>query len=146
MIKRDIGVDISNVPGGGAAGGLGAGLKALFNAELKPGAQLVLALLDLEQAIQDADLVLTGEGRLDDQTRYGKAPGAVAALAKKHGVPCIAIAGMLDNSAYQLHDAGFSAVFSLCPGPVTLEQALQHSEQYLASSAEQIIRCLQIHH
>lgn len=142
VTKRDIGIDIRDLPGAGAAGGLGAGLKAFFNAELKPGAQLVLALLGVEQAIEGADLVLTGEGRLDGQTRFGKAPGAVAALAQKHGVPCIAIAGMLDDGAYSLHDAGFSAVFSLCPGPVTLEQALQQSEKFLASSTEQVIRCL----
>jgi glycerate kinase len=142
VIKRDIGMDVCDLPGGGAAGGLGAGLKAFFNAELKPGAQLVLALLDVEKAIEHADLVFTGEGRLDDQTRFGKAPGAVAALAKKHRVPCIAIAGMLDDSAYKLHDAGFTAVFSLCPGPVTLEQAIRHAEKYMTSSTEQIIRCL----
>ena len=141
VIQRDIGIDVRDLPGGGAAGGLGAGLKAFFNAKLTPGAEQVLALLGVEQAIEHADLVLTGEGRLDAQTRFGKAPGAVAALAQKHGVPCIAIAGALDDSAYALHDAGFTAVFSLCPGPVTLEQAVQYAEKYLAASAEQIIRC-----
>jgi len=143
VIQRDLGVDVRDLPGGGAAGGLGAGLSAYLNAQLQPGAQLVLALLGVEQAIVDADLVLTGEGCLDKQTRFGKAPAAVAALARRHGVPCIGIAGMLDDSAYRLHDAGFTALFSLCPGPVSLEQAIVHSDRYLAAVTEQIIRCLQ---
>lgn len=143
VIERQFGIDVRELPGGGAAGGMGAGLTALFQAELKPGAQLVLELLQVESAIASADLVLTGEGRLDYQTRYGKAPGAVAALAGKHAVPCIAVAGMLDDSAYELHDSGFTAVFSLCPGPVSQQQALTHSAEYLARSTEQALRCLQ---
>jgi glycerate kinase len=144
VIERDFGLKIAEWPGGGAAGGVGAGLKAFFDAELKPGAQLVLELLQVETAIASADLVLTGEGRLDYQTRFGKAPGAVAALAGRHGVPCIAVAGTLDDSAYQLHDGGFTAVFSLCPGPVPLQQVIEHAARYLELCTEQIMRCLQL--
>jgi len=144
VIQRDLGQQVGNLPGGGAAGGMGAGLKAFFDAQLQPGAQLVLELLQVETAIAAADLVLTGEGRLDYQTGFGKAPGAVAALACKHAVPCIAIAGMLDDSVYRLHDSGFSAVFSLCPGPVPLQQAIDHAAQYLLLATEQIMRCLQV--
>ncbi|MGD8935750.1 MAG: glycerate kinase [Thiogranum sp.] len=143
VIDHQFGMDVREMPGGGAAGGMGAGLRAFFNAELKPGAELVLELLQVEAAIINADLVLTGEGRLDEQTRFGKAPGAVAALAAKHKVPCIAIAGMLDESAYTLTDAGFSAVFSLCPGPVRLTDAVEHAARYLAMTTEQVIRCRQ---
>jgi glycerate kinase len=143
VIEQQLGVDVRSLPGGGAAGGMGAGLQAFFQAELKPGAQLVLELLQVEDAIAAADLVLTGEGRLDYQTRYGKAPGAVAALASKHAVPCIAVAGMLDDSAYELNDAGFAAVFSLCPGPIPLQQAVANTAAYLARSTEQAMRCLQ---
>ena len=143
VIEGQFGVDVRDMPGGGAAGGMGAGLKALFNAELKPGAELVLELLQVEAAIVNADLVLTGEGRLDYQTRFGKAPGAVAALAARHKVPCIAIAGMLDETAYTLTDAGFAAVFSLCPGPVPLADAVEHAARYLALTTEQVVRCNQ---
>jgi glycerate 2-kinase len=143
VIERQFGVDVRDMPGGGAAGGMGAGLKALFNAELKPGAELVLELLQVEAAIVNADLVLTGEGRLDYQTRFGKAPGAVAALAARHKVPCIAIAGMLDETAYTLNDVGFAAVFSLCPGPVPLADAVEHAARYLALTTEQVVRCNQ---
>jgi glycerate 2-kinase len=142
VIERQLGVDVRHLPGGGAAGGMGAGLGAFFQAELKGGAQLVLELLQVEQAVAAADLVFTGEGRLDYQTRFGKAPGAVAALAGKHGVPCIAVAGMLDDTAFRLYDAGFSAVFSLCPGPVPLQQAVTHAADYLTRTTEQALRCL----
>lgn len=144
VIQRDLGLEVGNLPGGGAAGGMGAGLKAFFDARLKPGAQLVLEILELETAIAGADLVLTGEGRIDTQTRFGKAPAAVAALARKHAVPCIAIAGILDDSAYRLQDSGFSAVFSLCPGPVPLQQCMEHAARYLRLTTEQILRCLQL--
>jgi glycerate kinase len=142
VIQRDLGQQVGDLPGGGAAGGMGAGLKAFFNAQLQPGSQLVLDLLQIETAIARADLVLTGEGRLDYQTGFGKAPGAVAALAQKHAVPCIAIAGMLDDSAYRLTDSGFSALFSLCPGPVPMQDAIDHAAPYLLLATEQIMRCL----
>jgi glycerate kinase len=144
VIEQQFGMNVRDLPGGGAAGGMGAGLRALFGAELKPGAALVLELLQVEAAIAGADLVLTGEGRLDYQTAFGKAPGAVAGLAARHGVPCIAIAGMLDETARQLHEAGFSAVFSLCPGPVSLDDAVRNGDDYLARATEQVIRCRQM--
>ncbi len=144
LLEKHTGRDISSLPGGGAAGGAGAGLVALFGATLKPGAQLVLELLEVEQAIEQADLVLTCEGQLDYQTRFGKAPAAVASLAQKYRVPCIAIAGSLDESAYRLHDAGFDALFSLCPGPVSLQQAVENAARYLAQTTEQVIRCQQL--
>lgn len=146
LFEANTGQDIRSLAGGGAAGGAGAGLVALFGATLKPGAQLVMELLDVEQAIADADLVLTCEGRLDYQTRFGKAPAAVAGLAQKHQVPCIAIAGSLDDSAYRLHDAGFDALFSLCPGPVELQHAIENAATYLARTTEQVIRCRQSGH
>ena len=144
LLEKHTGRDICSLAGGGAAGGAGAGLVALLGATLKPGAQLVLELLEVERAIEQADLVLTCEGQLDYQTRFGKAPAAVASLALKHGVPCIAIAGSLDESAYRLHEDGFDALFSLCPGPVSLQQAIANAAPYLAQTTEQVIRCQQL--
>ncbi len=142
VIQRELAVDVRSLPGGGAAGGMGAGLKALFQAQLRPGAQLVLELLGVEDAVAGADLVFTGEGRLDRQTAFGKAPGAVASLAQKHAVPCIALAGALDESAYELNANGFSALFSLSPGARSLTQLMEHAEVHLARAAEQALRCL----
>jgi len=140
LIERDLGIAVHDIPGTGAAGGLGAGLVAFCGAALKPGAELVLELVGLDRQLAGADLVLTAEGRIDEQTVAGKAPAAVAAHAARLGVPCIAIAGSLGGDTAALHQAGVQAVFSLCPGPITLAQAQARAEALLERSAEQVIR------
>jgi glycerate 2-kinase len=140
VIQRDLDVDCRDIPGAGAAGGLGAGLMAFCGAELRPGAEVVLELVELDRHLTGADLVLTAEGRIDGQTRFGKAPGAVAAHAARLGVPCIAIAGSIGEDAAALHDAGILAIFSLCPGPITLTQAQNDVHELLARAAEQAVR------
>jgi glycerate kinase len=100
----------------------------------------VLELVGLDRQLAGADLVLTAEGRIDEQTVAGKAPAAVAAHAARLGVPCIAIAGSLGGDTAALHQAGVQAVFSLCPGPITLAQARARAEALLERSAEQVIR------
>jgi len=143
LLEAHAGRELESLAGAGAAGGAGAGLVGLLNATLKPGARLVLDLLKVEAAVAQADLVFTCEGHLDSQTCHGKAPAAVAGLAKKHRVPCVGIAGAIDDHTGQLHEAGFDALFSLCPGPVSLDQALAHAADYLANTAEQVMRCRQ---
>lgn len=140
LIQRDLGVDVRDSPGAGAAGGLGAGLLAFCGAELRPGAEVVLELVGLNRHLAGADLVLTAEGRIDAQTRFGKAPAAVAAHAAGFGVPCIAIAGSIGGDVAALHEVGMSALFSLCSGPMTLEQAEAEAELLLARAAEQAVR------
>ena len=95
IIKRIIGVDVADRPGAGAGGGIGAGLMAFTNATLKRGVELVVAATRLEEHMQGADLAITGEGRVDFQTAFGKTPSGVAAAARKHGVPVVAIGGGL---------------------------------------------------
>jgi glycerate kinase len=141
VIEQDLGQDVRELPGAGAAGGLGAGLSAFLQAELTPGAGLVLELLELKQALAGADLVLTAEGRLDEQTRHGKAPAAVAARAHALGIPCLALAGGLGPGSETLLATGIDASFSLCPGPVTIAQAMQEAREYLAAATEQVLRC-----
>lgn len=140
LIARDLGVQVRDVPGAGAAGGLGAGLMAFCGGRLRAGAELVLELVELDRKLQGADLVFTAEGQIDGQTRFGKAPGAVGAHAAGAGVPCIAIAGGIGDGIAELHEAGIVAVLSLCPGPIRLEQAQQRSEALLADAAEQAVR------
>jgi glycerate kinase len=143
IIDRDLGLDVRDLPGAGAAGGLGAGLKALLKAELRRGVDLVLDLVGLNEQLRGADLVLTAEGQIDVQTAFGKAPAGVAERARAHGVPCIAIAGSVGSvgsGLEALHDLGINAVFSLCPGPVSLEQAMAAGGAYLAAAAEQVVR------
>jgi glycerate 2-kinase len=140
VILHETGVDIRDVPGAGAAGGVGGALLGIFKAELRPGIDVVLELLDMESHIQDADLVLTAEGQIDTQTVRGKAPAGVARLAKKHNVPCIALAGSIGPVNQSVYDSGITAVFSLCPGPLTLSQAMEDGACHLSNLAEQIMR------
>ncbi len=140
VIEKELGIDVRDLPGSGAAGGLGAGLRAFLDAELRRGVDLVLELVDLDGKLDGADLVLTGEGQIDCQTARGKAPAGVGAAARARGVPCIAIAGSIGEGLGELHDVGIDAVFSLCPGPVTLEDAMTRAAEYLARATEQAVR------
>ena len=108
---RDLGVAIADLPGGGAAGGLGAALHGFLGAKLRPGVEIVMDVVDLDRIVADADLVVTGEGRIDGQTLYGKTPIGVAALAKRHGKPVIGIAGCQGPGAEAVFDRGIDAVF-----------------------------------
>ena len=140
VIRKDLGKDVALLPGGGAAGGLGAGLFAFLNAELCKGIDLIFDLVSLPEKLTGADLVLTGEGQIDFQTVFGKAPGGVGAAAKAQGIPCIAIAGSIGSDLGDLHDTGITAVFSLCPGPMTLEESMRLSRENIARVTEQAIR------
>jgi glycerate kinase len=140
VIKDKMNADVADLPGAGAAGGLGAGLCAFLGAKLRKGIDLVFDLVGLEAKLAGAALVLTGEGRIDFQTAYGKAPGGVGAVAKKHGIPCIAIAGSIGDNIDGLHDSGITALFALPPGPLTLEAAMVHAKAHLARSTEQVVR------
>ncbi len=131
---------LAEQPGAGAAGGLGFGLLAFCGARLRPGAELVLEMLDFDRHLAGADLVLTTEGRLDSQTLAGKAPALVAARARQAGIPCIAIAGSLEPDLSGLADRGFTAALSLCPGPLSLTDAMAQAEDLLAAAAEQVVR------
>ncbi|MBC2710408.1 MAG: glycerate kinase [Desulfosarcina sp.] len=140
VIQKDLGVAIADMPGAGAAGGLGGGLHAFVGAELKPGIDLVVDVVGLKDCIADADLVLTAEGRIDDQTRFNKAPAGVARTAKAAGVPCVAICGGVGEGIESLYDIGIDAVFSICSGPQSLAEAMQDASDLLARCTEQVVR------
>ncbi len=127
IIERDLGMAVHTIPGSGAAGGLGAGLLAFLHAQLRPGAQIVLETVLLEERLRTADLVITAEGQLDGQTAYGKSVGAVASMAKKYNLPVLVIAGSLDENEQDLYKLGFAGLAVLPSGPMTLEYAMQHA-------------------
>lgn len=124
VIKRDFGMDISSLKGAGAAGGLGGAFKAFLNAKLESGTDIIFGKLDIENKIQWADIVITGEGKLDFQTAMGKAPVGISRLAKKYDKIVIALSGSLTEDAYQCHDQGITAMFSIINSPMSLEQAI----------------------
>jgi glycerate 2-kinase len=140
IIQRDLGKSVANVPGSGAAGGTGAGLIAFLGAELVSGAGLIVEAAGLDKALVGADLVITGEGRIDGQTAFGKAPGEVARRAKRAGVPVLVVAGMKGAGWDQLTPIGISRVFTLVdeegsdggPGGQNLAVLMQNAEQALA--------------
>ncbi|WP_340612084.1 glycerate kinase [Xenorhabdus bharatensis] len=126
-IKAVTGIDVLNAAGAGAAGGMGASLLGCLNAELQSGVEIVLDTLELEKAIQGADLVITGEGHMDSQTLYGKTPIGVARIANKFGIPVIALVGGMSKDYDVVHQHGLTAVFSIIPEVCTLADALADS-------------------
>lgn len=142
IIAKDLQLDVLKLPGGGAAGGLGAGLVAFAGATLLNGFEIVKKETGLEQAILQSDVVITGEGKMDRQTKQGKTPWGVAQLAKKHGKPCIGIAGFLGEGYRELYSEGFTSVFALPNGPASLHESIQQAPRLLADKAEQIFRLI----
>jgi glycerate kinase len=134
--------NIETVPGTGAAGGLAAGLFAFLNAKLEPGAPLLIKTLNLRKNLQDAQLVITGEGQIDSQTLQGKTPIAVAKLAKEFNLPVIAIAGRLGKGYYKVYEQGIDAVFSIANGPMSETFCMDHAKTLLTSTATNIARLL----
>ena len=125
VVRRALGKDVSNLPGAGAAGGLGAGLVAFCNATLEPGADVILEAIGLRRLAEGADLLITGEGRLDSQTAYGKGPSAVARLGQELGIPVMAIAGEITCDEVELAGLGLVAGWSTTTGPLTLAEAME---------------------
>ena len=131
-------------PGVGAAGGLGFAFHTFLNAELQSGVKIVLQETHLEDAIKNADIIVTGEGRLDSQTAMGKAPIGVAKLARKYGKKVIAFSGCVSEDAEILNDCGIDAFFPILRGIVTLDEALDEKNAYknLVATAYQTFRLL----
>jgi glycerate kinase len=124
-IQKQSKIDIQQIAGAGAAGGVGGGLASLLGAKLVPGAELVFTQLGVENIIQDVDLVITGEGRIDAQTKFSKTPSEIAQLAQKYGKRVIAIAGQVDENAHQLSQIGLKELYSIHQTKVDLQTALQ---------------------
>lgn len=140
VIKRDLGKDVALMPGAGAAGGLGAGLAAFLDAKLRSGIDMVLDAAGFDEAISDADLVITGEGKIDEQTAYGKTIGGVLKRTAKHNIPVVAIAGSIAGDIRPLYDAGLTAVFSIALGPMSLDYAMNNAERLIKSVSANIAR------
>tara|TARA_B100000003_G_scaffold141461_1_gene127039 strand:+ start:1690 stop:2826 length:1137 start_codon:yes stop_codon:yes gene_type:complete len=142
LIKDQLGKDILNVPGAGAAGGLGAGLMAFTDAELSIGANIVLDSLNYDEHLRDVDLVIVGEGSTDKSTQFNKSPVAVAMRAKKLGIPVICLSGSIGEGYSESRDLGISSFFSIVSGPTELKYAIENAHELIVKSTEEIIRSL----
>jgi glycerate kinase len=140
IIERDLGVAIRDLPGAGAAGGLGAGLVAFAGGRLEKGVNLVLDAVKLRDRLALADLCLTGEGALDGQSIYGKTVVGVASLARSLGCPALAVVGSIGPGAEAVLDAGVTAFFSICTGPITLDEAIARAPELTENATAQVLR------
>ncbi|KRO00149.1 glycerate kinase [Companilactobacillus kimchiensis] len=144
IIKRDLKVDIEETPGAGAAGGLGAGLLAFTNSEMRSGVDIVVDYTDLKEKVKDADIVVTGEGQIDFQTKFGKTPIGVAKATKavNPNATVIAIAGSVGDKISELYPLGIDAIFTCVPGVEELSKAIQDTDKNLQQVSENIARLI----
>ena len=144
IVEKDLGIKINNVEGSGAAGGLGGGLIAFLNGKLRKGVDIVLDFVDIDKALTNTNLVITGEGQLDFQTIYNKAPIGVARRAKHLGIPVIAISGSLGENFSVVHEHGIDAASSIVSKPMTLEEASKNAPELISTATEQALRYMKI--
>lgn len=143
-VKQQLNKDIANIAGAGAAGGMGAGLQLLPKCRLKSGVDIILEATHLSKVVADADLVITGEGRMDSQTVYGKTPVGVAKTAKRFHKPVIAIVGCLRADYEVVYDAGIDAVFPIIRNLASLSDTLAQGRENLISTAQNVARTLKL--
>ncbi len=144
IIKKDPGIDVSDLPGAGAAGGLGAGLVAFLDARLLSGFEIISDAVGLVEHLKGAVLVFTGEGRLDTQTAFGKTVAGVAKHAKMLGVPVVVIAGELHGDLNELYRQGIDAALSIAPGPISLEESEADAARLITDTTERALRLVLI--
>jgi len=144
VVKRDLGVDAREMPGGGASGGLGTGLHALLGAKLHPRYEIVSRYLEIESLMEGVDLVFTAEGGIDFQTPRGKIPAEIAERAKRFGLPVVALVGTIGKGAQINHDHGIDAFVSILREPSTLEEAIEKASKLVADCAEDVMRIVMV--
>ncbi len=142
VIEQDLSLSVRDTAGAGAAGGLGAGLVSFCNAQIRSGPNLVLEMLDFEGYLESADIVLTGEGRIDDQLEFGKAISGVALLAGKYGVPVVALTGSLLVEPEKLAERGVEGVVPISTGPVDESELMERAGELLQAATERTMRLL----
>jgi glycerate kinase len=142
IIEKDLGIQVKDVPGAGAAGGLGAGMLAFLHASLKRGVDIVIEAVRLRDRMAGADLVITGEGSCDFQTVNGKTPCGVAKTAHELGIPTIIITGQIGKGVEALYQYGVVGIFTLVNGPVSLDHAIEHASSLAEEAVERTAHCL----
>ena len=143
VVKQTLGVNLAQMPGVGAAGGMGYGMAAFFGAKLQPGIETVLDTVGFDRLLEGADLVFSGEGRLDAQSVRGKVVAGVARRAKAAGVPLVALGGQIGQGYEPMYDLGLSAVFSINRAAQPLAESAPHAAENLRLAAENVLRLWQ---
>ena len=143
VVRQQHGISVENIPGSGAAGGLGAGILAFLPSEIKPGFDIVKEVVELEKHMQDTDLVITAEGKIDSQTAYGKTCAGVAGIAGKNNIPVIAFAGIVENGINELYKIGFRAIIPITNKPMSKDESIKKAGELLIMAVEQAMRLIQ---
>ena len=144
IASRDMGRDVADRPGAGAAGGLGAGLLWFTSAQIRSGVEVCLEASAFDARLREVDLVFTGEGRTDAQTTLGKAPLGVAAAARRQGIPVVCLSGALGEGAEALLDCGMTALASVPPGPMALEACMAEAAALLEAATRRVARLIHV--
>lgn len=142
VVRRDLGLDIADMAGAGAAGGMGGGCVAFLGAELKSGIEAVLDMVAFDKVLEHADLVITGEGRIDSQSLHGKVISGIARRTGAHGVPLIAIVGCIDKSASEAYDLGVSAIFGIDREAKAFQEYAHETRDCYQRTLEDVLRCI----
>jgi len=144
VVEEKTGVHLHDLPGAGAAGGIGGAFQAFFPATMRRGIDIVIEFTGLRQALEGADAVITGEGQIDFQTASGKTPMGIAQEAQSVGIPAFVLAGSIGRGIEELYQYGITSIHSIVSGPMSLEESMNRSAELLAGRAEQVIRTYQV--
>ena len=144
VIERTLGRDADHIAGAGAAGGLGAALCVFLHAELKSGIETVLDLIDFDGLLNGVDLCITGEGRIDWQSAFGKVPSGVGMRCKKKGIPAVALAGGMGTDADTIYDFGVDSILTTINGAMDIQEACDRAEELYVNAAERLFRMIQV--
>lgn len=140
ILEKKLGRDIANVPGAGAAGGLGAALLSFTDCKMQSGIQAVLEICDFKNHLKDCDFVITGEGMMDYQSAFGKVAFGVGQMCKEQGVPCFAVVGGLGENYQAMYDCGISSIITTVDGIMSLENAIKNAEKLCENAFERVFR------
>jgi glycerate kinase len=143
LLEQDRGIELAETPGAGAAGGLGAGAMAFLGAKLQPGIETILQITGFEERVKQCDYIITGEGKIDEQSLHGKLIRGITRLAQRHQKPVIALCGKLDLAPAGIRELGLQAAFSICDGPMKLSEALGRTDELLERTAFGVGRLLE---
>lgn len=144
LIKEKLNIDISNVPGAGAAGGLGGALYVFLNAKLQSGIKTVLETIKFDELLEGVDLVVTGEGKLDAQSAFGKVLAGIGQESKRNEIPVVAIVGCIEEGADSIYECGIESAISTIDNVMSLKEAMENSDKLLLSAAERMFRMIHV--
>ncbi len=144
VVGKALNKDIDNLPGAGAAGGLGAAVCGFLNATLKSGIETVLDLIGFDQMLEGVDVVVTGEGRIDWQSAFGKVPSGIGMRCKRKGIPAVAIVGGMGKGAEKIYEFGIDSIIPTINGAMDIEEALERAEELYQGAADRMFRLLKV--